>query len=400
MGEEPFKRQLYITWAASQYAANLCCRQPALFKAMVESGRLERPSSQAEVADLLSSQLDYELALESDHHELSEESFDSQLRQFRNAELLRIIWRDLNRLAELVETTADISALAEACISQALDFHHHRLAQRFGEPMAEVDGELKPQRMVVLAMGKLGAWELNLSSDIDLIFCYPHRGQTQNTPIDNGDFFTRLARKLIHSLDNVTEDGFVFRVDMRLRPYGQSGALVLSFSAMEEYYQDQGRDWERYALIKARPITGEPAEGDDIMQRLRPLIYRRYVDFSAFEALRSMKQMIRQEVQRRNLDEDVKLGAGGIREIEFIAQCFQLIRGGREPQLQERQVLKALVLLAEKQCMPEEVSETLRFAYVFLRNSEHAIQAYNDQQVHSLPKEQAGPVSPSLGDGL
>lgn len=376
--DETFSEQLDQVWFASQYVFDLCCRRPAMFQQLVDSQLLNTPYSENTIADSLAASLE---SIE------TVEQLDSLLRINRGKEMLRIIWRDLNRLVNLQETTRDVSALAEASIQQALAFHHQALAGIHGVPTAQVDGEAIEQKMLVLGMGKLGAWELNLSSDIDLIFCYPHRGETVGAKrtLDNGEFFTRVARKLIQSLDAMTADGFVFRVDMRLRPYGQSGALVLSFGAMEEYYQDQGRDWERYAMVKARVVAGEQKPATQLMELLRPFTYRRYVDFSVFESLRSMKKMIQQEVKRRRLDNDVKLGPGGIREVEFIAQCFQLIRGGRERELQERRVQTVLALLADKKVMPAEAVEQLQQAYEFLRNTEHAIQAFNDQQTQELP---------------
>jgi glutamate-ammonia-ligase adenylyltransferase len=376
--DKTFSEQLDRVWFSSQYVFDLCCRRPAIFQQLVDHKLLTTSYTETTMANHLAMALN---AVD------SVECFDSLLRINRSKEMLRIIWRDLNRLANLQETTRDVSSLAEASIQQALAYHQKDLAAIYGVPTADVDGIESTQNMLVIAMGKLGAWELNLSSDIDLIFCYPHRGETVGAKrtLDNGEFFTRVARKLIQSLDQMTSDGFVFRVDMRLRPYGESGALVLSFGAMEEYYQDQGRDWERYAMVKARVVAGEKKSSIQLMELLRPFTYRRYLDFSAFDALRSMKKMIQQEVKRRRLDNDIKLGPGGIREVEFIAQCFQLIRGGRERGLQERRVQKVLTLLADKQFMPTEAIDQLQKAYIFLRNAEHAIQAFNDQQTQDLP---------------
>tara|TARA_R110001599_G_scaffold12117_11_gene56936 strand:- start:3610 stop:6534 length:2925 start_codon:yes stop_codon:yes gene_type:complete len=308
------------------------------------------------------------------------------LRQFRNRHWLRIVWRDLNRLAEMEETVADLSHLAEACVDVALDFLHRQLCEERGEPQSKAG---HPQQLVVIAMGKLGAGELNLSSDIDLIFTYPEPGNTVGAArsVDNQEFFIRLGQRLIKALDTRTADGFVFRVDMRLRPYGQSGPLVISFDALEEYYQDQGRDWERYALIKARCIAGDRVAGEQLLDQLRPFVYRRYLDFSAIESLREMKAMIQREVLRRQLQDNIKLGAGGIREIEFIAQCFQLIRGGREPALQALELQTILGELARQQYLPSEVVAELHDAYRFLRNTEHGIQAARDQQTQQLPSE-------------
>ncbi|MEE8058147.1 MAG: bifunctional [glutamate--ammonia ligase]-adenylyl-L-tyrosine phosphorylase/[glutamate--ammonia-ligase] adenylyltransferase [Pseudomonadales bacterium] len=402
--DNDFRLQLARTWAGSQYAAELCCRQPQVFQQLVNSNELQRDYAANEIEERLTALL----SAVSD-----EEQLNQQLRQFRAQQMLRIIWRDLNRLGDLQDTTRDVSALAQASIRQALDFFHQQLCESYGRPTAVIDGNALEQKMIVLGMGKLGAWELNVSSDIDLIFCYPCSGETVGSeaivskkrvskkrlgknsgenrvgkkPLDNGEFFTRLACKLINSLDQRTADGFVFRVDMRLRPYGQSGALVLSFDAMEEYYQSQGRDWERYAMIKARVVAGDPGQGQQLMDLLRPFTYRRYIDFSAIESLRSMKKMIRQEVKRRRLHNDIKLGVGGIREIEFIAQCFQLIRGGRDIDLQERRVQAVLWLLEEKNYMPQQAVAELQQAYIFLRNTEHAIQAFNDQQTQLLPDD-------------
>lgn len=375
-----FADQLSRVWFGSQYAFDVCCRRPELFKELVDKNAL----TQSVNDDFFSEQLISLLAGINDAEQL-----DVALRKNRAKEMLRIIWRDVNRLSGLNETTRDISLLAEASIQQALEFHYQQLSNTYGTPTALVNGVKVPQHMLVLGMGKLGAWELNLSSDIDLIFSYPHNGETVGAGkcLDNGEFFTRLARKLIQSIGQMTTDGFVFRVDMRLRPYGESGALVLSFAAMEEYYQDQGRDWERYAMIKARVVAGKSEHAQQIMDLLRPFIYRRYIDFSAIDSLRSMKKMISREARRRGLKHDVKLGAGGIREIEFIAQCFQLIRGGRDTELQERRVQKVLSLLAENHCLPAIAVDELLQAYVFLRNTEHGIQAFKDQQSQTLPSD-------------
>ncbi len=314
----------------------------------------------------------------------AEEELALGLRHFRNREQCRIIWRDFNRLAQLVETTGDLSALADACIDGGLNWLYRELSNDIGTP---TDRSGKPCQLVVLGMGKLGAYELNLSSDIDLIFTFAANGETRGgrRTLSNHDFFVRLGQRLIRLLDTHTGDGFVFRVDMRLRPYGESGALALSFDAMEEYYHSQGRDWERYALIKARVVAGDFERGADLIEILRPFVYRRYSDFSAIESLRDMKELIKREVQRVGKQDDVKLGAGGIREIEFIGQVFQLIRGGREPSLQERSLLVVLRQLAERQYMPEQAVVELVDAYIFLRNTEHALQGLRDQQTQALP---------------
>ena len=203
---------------------------------------------------------------------------DRTVRLFRHREMLRILWRDLNDLAELDETLGDLSAMAHVCLSEAVERLHVQACEQWGTPR---DAEGNPQSLVVLGMGKLGAGELNVSSDIDLIFSYPREGETDGVrPLSNETFFRRLGQRLIQTIGEVTEDGFVFRVDMRLRPHGEGGRLVLSFAAMEDYYQREGRDWERYAMIKARPVAGDLDAGESLLTTLKPFVYRRYVDIS------------------------------------------------------------------------------------------------------------------------
>ncbi|WP_241263394.1 bifunctional [glutamate--ammonia ligase]-adenylyl-L-tyrosine phosphorylase/[glutamate--ammonia-ligase] adenylyltransferase [Parahaliea mediterranea] len=362
--------------ACSPFVAEQLRRDLAPMVALLNSGELLRGLDEGELRDQL------ETALAAAGAELL-----PVLRRFRARHMLRILWRDFCRLAPTLETTRDTSLLAEACIQGALEHCRRDLERRFGTPRGRRSGE--PQELLVLAMGKLGARELNVSSDIDLMFAYPEAGDTdgESRQISNEQFFTKLGQGVINALDQVTAEGFVFRVDMRLRPYGDSGALVHNFSALEDYYQEQGRDWERYALIKARAVTGGAARAAELAQMLRPFIYRKYVDFGVIDSLRGMKQMITAEVRRRGLDNDVKLGHGGIREVEFIAQCFQLIRGGRDLGLQQRELLPVLAECAALGCLPEQAARELREAYLFLRDSEHAIQGYRDQQSQALPGE-------------
>lgn len=317
----------------------------------------------------------------------SEESLMRALRQLRQREMVRIIWRDLNRMADLAETTLALSDLADACCDRALAWLHEDLKRDFGTPL---DTEGREQFLVVIGMGKHGAQELNLSSDIDLIFTYAEHGETVGgrRTLDNAEFFNRLGKRLIKILDAPTADGFVFRVDMRLRPFGASGPLIASFGAMEHYYQTQGRDWERYALIKARIVAGDKQAGTELLQALNPFIYRRYIDYSAFESLRDMKAMISRENRIKGRENNIKLGSGGIREVEFIAQAFQLIRGGRDRQLQQRELLTILPLLPEAVGVPQQLVEELTAAYILLRNIEHAIQAIADKQTQELPADE------------
>ncbi|MEG5265453.1 bifunctional [glutamate--ammonia ligase]-adenylyl-L-tyrosine phosphorylase/[glutamate--ammonia-ligase] adenylyltransferase [Pseudomonas sp. JDS28PS106] len=362
--------------ACSDFVAEQVVRDPLMLLELAQAGVLERSFATGELRDQIAT-----AAQAAD----SEDELGRNLRRQRMRQQVRIIWRDLSRQANLIETCRDLSDMADACIDQAYRWLYTRHCQQFGTPIGRRSGE--PQHLVILGMGKLGAVELNLSSDIDLIFGYPEGGETTGVkrPLDNQEFFIRLGQRLIKALDPVTVDGFVFRVDMRLRPYGSSGALVLSFNALEQYYQDQGRDWERYAMIKARVVGGDQAAGEQLLEMLRPFVYRRYLDFSAIEALRTMKQLIQQEVRRKGMAENIKLGAGGIREVEFIAQAFQLIHGGRDLSLQQRPLFKVLSTLEGQGYLPSAVTNELREGYEFLRYTEHAIQAIADRQTQMLP---------------
>ncbi len=365
--------------AASDFVSEQVSRDPEMLLQLAESGLLERPLREAEMRATLADSLE-DCA--------DEDALARRLRRFRNRQQVRLIWRDLTRQADLAETCGDLSDLADACIDLAYHWLYDRHSEQFGVPTGRRSGDA--QHMVILGMGKLGARELNLSSDIDLIFGYPEGGETVGTrrSLENQEFFVRLGQRLIKALDAPTLDGFVFRVDMRLRPYGSSGALVLSFNALEQYYQDQGRDWERYAMIKARVVGGDQVAGKELLEMLRPFVYRRYLDFSAIDALRTLKQLIQQEVRRKGMAANIKLGAGGIREVEFIAQAFQLIHGGRDLSLQQRPLLKVLATLAGQGYLPAAAVDELREAYEFLRYTEHALQAIDDRQTQMLPDNQ------------
>jgi len=307
------------------------------------------------------------------------------LRQLRQRVMCRLIARDIGGLADLAEVTRTCTELAEASITFAHDWHHAELARTYGDPIGP-DGEI--QRMIVVGMGKLGGRELNVSSDIDLIFVYPEDGETNGRrKIDNHEFFVRLGKRLINALGDTTADGFVFRVDMRLRPYGDSGPLVSSFAMLEEYFYSQAREWERYAWIKARALTG--ARIDELEALRRPFVFRKYLDFGAFAAMRDLHAQIRREVVRKEMADNIKLGPGGIREIEFIAQVFQLIRGGKAPALQARPTRVILHQLAAMGLIPDDTANMLEEAYIFLRNLEHRLQYLDDAQTQRLPTSQA-----------
>jgi len=366
-------------WASSEFVVQALLRQPELFTELVGSGDLEREAAPAAIDRAVSDAVEVVT---------DEAGLMATLRRLRQREIVRAAWRDLAGWATLQETTGHLSALAEACIDAALCRLYDWQCEELGTPVSQGG---TTQRMVVLGMGKLGAWELNFSSDVDLIFAFPESGETRDgpRPLSNDEFFARLGRRLIAALDQKTADGFVFRVDMRLRPFGDSGPLVSNFDALEDYYQRHGREWERYAMVKARVVGGDRQAGERLMALLKPFVYRRYLDFGAFESLRDMKALIAREVQRKGMEHNVKLGAGGIREVEFTAQAFQLIRGGREPALQERRVVVVLERLATAGYLPHYVVDELTQAYVFLRRVEHRLQEYADQQTHALPKDEA-----------
>ena len=313
----------------------------------------------------------------------NEADLHQKLRQFRLQEMVFIAIADMLDNIDLDSSLKRLSSLADELILGSLKWLTTFCEKQWGTP---TDNQGNKMPMLVYGMGKLGGKELNFSSDIDLIFTYPQRGETvgHRRSIDNQLFFTRLGQKLITALNQNTRDGFVYRVDMRLRPFGESGPLVLSFDAMEVYYQEQGRDWERYAMLKAR-LIGDSHYNKQLENMLRPFIYRRYIDFSVIDSLRRMKSMISQEVRRKKLVNNIKLGAGGIREVEFIVQVFQLIRGGRHKALQHKRLLTVLPRLVEVGEISEKTRQLLETTYRFLRRLENIIQALADQQTQTLP---------------
>ncbi len=365
-------------WVCSEFVAQTCARQPELLADLVNSGDLQSTHSPA---------LRVSAALRTVQNEAE---LSRSLRQLRRREMARIAWRDLAGWANLTQTLQDLSALADACLDGALTSLARWHTERYGVAR-NVKGEA--QALVVIGMGKLGAYELNFSSDIDLIFAYPENGSSDGPkPLDNEEYFLRLGQKLARLLDEVTLDGFVFRVDLRLRPFGEAGPLAMSVDALETYYQNHGREWERYALIKARPVAGDLAQGQRLLSMLRPFMYRRYLDFNAFASLREMKQLIMQEVRRRGLEDNIKLGRGGIREIEFVGQVFQLIRGGREAPLRGRAIIPVLRYLGQMNYLQPAEAEALISAYEFLRRTENRLQEYRDEQTHELPTDELNRV--------
>ncbi|MCL2075346.1 MAG: bifunctional [glutamate--ammonia ligase]-adenylyl-L-tyrosine phosphorylase/[glutamate--ammonia-ligase] adenylyltransferase [Betaproteobacteria bacterium] len=374
--------------------------QDALARALAHSGYLRRlfaarPEIPEKLGALWRSPLSAEL-LQTHLEPAAEDetTLKRQLRHMRQQAMAHIELRDLAGLASLGEVMESMTLLAEIAVNAALSFHHAALARDFGEPL---DSSGEPQRLLVIGMGKLGGRELNVSSDADFIFVYPEEGETEGPlKIENYEFFTRLGKRLITALGDITENGQVFRVDMRLRPNGDSGPLASSLAALENYFVSQGREWERYAWIKARVVnTGINAEGkqrlwiEQLRQTTYPFVFRRYLDYGAVNAMRDLHMEIRREVARKDMANHIKLGPGGIREIEFIAQVFQLIRGGRDSRLQARPTLQVLGVLAELSILPAATEAELHLAYQFLRKLEHRLQYVEDMQTHTLPTDNA-----------
>jgi len=377
-GKTAIAQSLARVWAVSEFIARSCLRYPDMLQDLIDSGDLMGAYDDGRIAERLKQVLS----------EVGDEnSLKRSLRRRRRREMIRIAWRDLAGWAPLEETMGDLSQLASASIDQALIWLYQRGLEKDGTPVGQCSG--KPVQMTVLGMGKLGGKELNFSSDIDLIFFYPEDGETdKGNGLTNHEFFIRLGRKLTSALNDATEDGFVFRVDMRLRPNGNSGPLVLSFDAAEHYYQTHGREWERYAFIKARAVAGDIPAGEELLNRLRPFVFRRYLDYGAIDAIRFLKTGINQELERKGIENNIKLGPGGIREIEFVGQAFQLVRGGRDPGLQERGIQKVLVYLAETGVLTRQAVTDLTQAYVFLRVAENRLQMIADKQTHVLPEKE------------
>ncbi|WP_447938475.1 bifunctional [glutamate--ammonia ligase]-adenylyl-L-tyrosine phosphorylase/[glutamate--ammonia-ligase] adenylyltransferase [Pseudoxanthomonas mexicana] len=306
------------------------------------------------------------------------------LRRYRTAESTRLVWRDVHGLDTVDDTLAGTTRLAEVCLQTALDALEVEFAQRHGVVRA-ADGSA--QRLVVFGLGKLGGGELNFSSDIDLVYAYPQGGDSDGArSLAAEDYFMRLGQRLAKLLDEPTADGFCHRVDLRLRPFGNAGRVALSFAGMDQYFQREGRDWERYAWLKARAVAGDIEAGEQWLESLRPFVYRRYLDYTALDGLREMKAAIAAEVARRELADDIKRGPGGIREIEFLVQALQLIRGGREAALRERRLRVALPALVASRQVSLEEGEMLAEAYRFLRRLENRLQMLRDAQTHALPE--------------
>ncbi|MDX1571636.1 MAG: bifunctional [glutamate--ammonia ligase]-adenylyl-L-tyrosine phosphorylase/[glutamate--ammonia-ligase] adenylyltransferase, partial [Xanthomonadales bacterium] len=383
--EDPeFEAGLRSLLAFSEYAFDMVRRYPEAIAADWRDGLFARELAETP------------LAIDLDAAGSDEARAMAELRRARHRALFRILWRDVNGIVDIIQALAEQSLLAEQLTAAALRLAKARLAN-FGTPR---DGDGKALDLVIFGLGKLGGRELNFSSDIDLVYACAGPGETDGARhITAEQYFMKLGTQVSQLLSRVTEDGFCYRVDLRLRPFGDAGRLVLSANAMEQYFQREGRQWERYAWIKARTIAGDHEAGSEILAMLRPFVYRRYLDFGAFESLREMKAMIRAQVERRELVDHIKLGRGGIREIEFFAQAHQLIRGGREPSLRNRSLLATLDALVELGDVPADQAEQLVTAYAFMRRLENRFQQVRDDQTHQPPAATAvrDAIAGSLG---
>ncbi|MGP5521480.1 bifunctional [glutamate--ammonia ligase]-adenylyl-L-tyrosine phosphorylase/[glutamate--ammonia-ligase] adenylyltransferase [Psychrobacter namhaensis] len=387
---QPTAEQLQVLQTASAFAYQIWESRTVSCQTFLRSYPLDQTLTRQQIDDLIQ---DYTL---DENYQLADEAkVMSGLRHLRMLLMMRWIWQDALQMIALEQLTDELSEFADGCISFAKDYTYRHLIKKYGEPtFINAQGNVQIDDMAIMAMGKLGAQELNLSSDIDLIFVHQARGETNGNKdegtrsIDNKRFMTRLGQGIIKLLDNKTADGFVFRVDMRLRPWGDGSDLAIHLSALQKYFALHGRAWERFAWLKAR-VVGQVEQPfyDELQALIKPFVFRYYVDYSAFSALREMKSLIQNQVAQREDLDNIKLGAGGIRDIEFIVQAFQLIYGGRHPQLQIKSCLQSMQVLYELGYLELSTFEQLQSAYRFLRRLEHAIQAINDQQTQRLPHD-------------
>ncbi len=381
------------TLVFSEFIASGISGSPEIFMDLILSDDLENKYRKNQ----------YKKRLENKILQISDKSnamaLQKVLSEARLREMMRIAWRDLTGRACLEETMTDLSCLADACIGKAFSFLYDKLCFIHGTPINQYGVK---QEIIVLGMGKLGAGELNFSSDIDLIFAFPEDGETNNNAnsIANKLFFTKLCRNFLKVFDSSFHGSPIFRVDTRLRPFGSAGPIVMSIKAMEDYYQTQGREWERYALIKARPVAGDKTAGDRLLKILNPFIYRRYFDYGMFDSFREMKKKISIQVRDKKLENNIKLGPGGIREIEFFGQIFQMVRGGVEPEFQELKILNVLDILKKRSCIDEKTQKNLKNAYVFLRKTENRLQEFADLQTHDIPRRQKEKLRLALSMGF
>ncbi|MDY0189852.1 MAG: bifunctional [glutamate--ammonia ligase]-adenylyl-L-tyrosine phosphorylase/[glutamate--ammonia-ligase] adenylyltransferase [Desulfuromonas sp.] len=388
-----YRRQLLLLLGASTFLSSILCRNDNYLINLFLHAEVERSKDTA----VMRSELEQWLEPQCSYEELQR-----CLRRYKYREVLRISARDLSGVADLVEVTAELSSLAAATLQVACSHCQSLLQLEYGQPLLDLDATVQPgtepqeATFTVLGMGKFGGWELNFSSDIDLIYFYSSTKGSTTGVVDAGgkvknsvelhQYFIKLAEWVTRAIGQVTADGFVFRVDVDLRPEGHSGELACSLAAAETYYESWGQNWERSAMMKARPVAGDLHLGEQILQVLQPFIYRRYLDYGMIDDLKQMKQKIdSQQMQHNGCDDNLKLGKGGIREIEFFTQALQLINAGKNPKMRERSTLKALRLLQAEGYLPSDEASVLRQAYIFLRTVEHRIQVVQERQTHNLP---------------
>lgn len=389
----PTIEQIAVLQQASNFGYQYWQTKTNVAQSFLKSYPLTQTLDVQHIKDLIR---DY--TLDEDYQLADEASVMRGLRHLRNLLMVRWIWQDALNLISLEQLTWELSKFADYCLIFAKDYVYQDLISRYGEPYF-FDEKNKPHKddLAIIAMGKMGAEELNLSSDIDLIFVHQGQGETAVDPlkqpgskaaksIDNKKFFTKWGQGIINLLDKNTQDGFVFRIDMRLRPWGDGSDLAIHLSALEKYFAQHGRAWERFAWLKAR-IVNPVTFSDNLKALIKPFVFRYYVDYSAFAALREMKSLIQNQVEQRQDTDNVKLGAGGIRDIEFIVQSFQLIYGGRVSDIKVKNCLQAMSQLEKHGFIDAVTHEQLAQAYRFLRRLEHGIQAINDEQTQRLPQD-------------
>ena len=378
---------LSTLFGGSQYLTDMVLQDPSILEWLESEGQFYAPRTQEELVHDLTDWLEHGVSLE-DQFRL--------LRRFRKREMVRIGLRDLTRQSDLVETTEDLSNLADVCLAGAYEVCFQEFSARYGRPMGLDDrGQPQPSEFAILGLGKLGGQELNFSSDIDLMFLYTCDGETSHGPvghttarITNHEFYTRLGRLLLKAIHEITADGNVYRVDLRLRPDGRGGPIVNSLAQLEVYYESWGKTWERQMLLKARTVAGSEKLGREFLRLMRPFIFRKYLDAAALQEIKQIKEQIDRSLeQQRGRGINIKLGRGGIREIEFVAQCFQLVFGGQDSWLRERHSLRALHRISERGFLTYEEYSDLARAYIFFRELEHRIQMAYGRQTHELPTD-------------
>lgn len=375
--------------ATIEASKKLCCAASEMITAFAQREPVKFDNMIKSIGKRSLHYADYQHQLKHLTKDQSITELGKTLRRYRVEQQVVLACKDILGQISIEKLLISLSGLASACLDVTYHYLYEQLAARHGVPLSQMGQQ---QHLSIFGMGKLGGNELNFSSDIDLILAYPAKGETQGNAhgekiIDNELFFHRLAQRLIRLLDQYDEYGFVYRVDMRLKPFGSVGTLCTTFSAMKRYYLEHGRNWERYALVKMRAVAGDISAGNALVDDLTPFIYQRHVDYDAMQSIEEMKQKLIANNQEKNLQDNLKLGQGGIREIEFLVQTFQMIYGGRLNELRGQSLLIALAALKEKELLSERVANMLRSNYLRLRKIENAIQYFRDQQTHELPNK-------------